>query len=196
MKLPRIPKAMPQVPTETQIRAMLDAAPATSWPLRDRCMAELLYCNLRVCEVAAMNLEDIAEDELLVHGKGKRERKAFLTPSARLALALYLPTRKELLHQRKLESNALFVNRRDCRRLTGRNLHRIIKAMAHAAGLPKNVSPIKLRAACATHLLNAGAPLSAVSQLLGHEKIVTTMHYVGAVSPKRMRESYDNVFKR
>lgn len=196
LKLPRIPKSMPRVPTEIQMHAIFDGAAATSWPPRDRSIAELLYCNLRVCEVAAMDLSDIQGNELLVHGKGKRERKAFLALSAKEALTKYLPTREVLLQHRGVESNALFVNQRSCKRVTVKSIHRIIRAMAHAAGLPKYVSPVKLRGACATHMLNNGAPLSAVSQLLGHEKIATTMHYVGAVSPKRMRESYDNVFKR
>jgi site-specific recombinase XerD len=196
LKLPRIPKIMPQTPSEIQMHAILDGAPTTAWPLRDRCIAEILYCNLRVCEVAAIDLGDIVGGDLLVHGKGKRERKAFLTASAKVAVDLYLPTRESFLRRREVESNALFVNQRDCRRITGKSIHRIIKAMAHGAGLPKYVSPVKLRAACATHLLNHGAPFTAVSQLLGHETIATTMHYVGAVSPKRMRESYDNAFKR
>jgi len=195
-RLPRIPKTMPEVPTTTQMDAMLDAAAATGWPLRDRCIAELLYCNLRVYEVAAINLEDVNGDDLLVHGKGKRERKGFLTPSAKTALSLYLPDRERFLRRRGIESDALFVNRRDCRRITVKSVHRIVKGMAYSAGLPQYVSPVKLRAACATHLLNNGAPLSTVSQLLGHERIATTMHYVGAVSPRRMRESYDQTFKR
>jgi integrase/recombinase XerC len=194
--LPRIPKTMPEVPTEAQMQVMLDTAPATGWPSRDRCIAELLYCNLRVCEVTAINLEDITGDDLLVHGKGKRERKAFFTPSAKIALSLYLPDRERFLGRRGIESEVLFVNQRNCRRITVKSVHRIIKGMAYSAGLPKYVSPVKLRAACATHLLDNGAALSAVSQLLGHERIATTMHYVGAVSPRRMRESYDQTFKR
>lgn len=196
LKLPRMLKTMPEVPTEIQMRAMLDGAPSTSWPLRDRCMAELLYCNLRVCEAAAIDLGDIVASDLLVHGKGKRERNAFLTLSAKVALDAYLREREAFLRSRKVESNALFVNRRDCQRISVKSIHRIIKAMGHVAGLPEHLSPVKLRAACATHMLNHGAPLSAVSQLLGHENISTTMHYVGAVSPKRMRESYDHAFKR
>jgi integrase/recombinase XerC len=196
LKMPHLPKTLPQVPTETAMRGMLEGECPTSWPLRDRCIAELLYCSLRVCEVVAIELGDILDDELQVKGDGRRERKIFLTPSALEAIAEYLPTRGALLERRHMENNALFVNQRDCGRLTVKSVHRIIKAIAHAKGLPKYVSPVKLRGAYATHMLDRGAPLSAVSQLLGHENLSTIMHYVGAVSPKRMRESYDKAFKR
>jgi len=196
LKSSRIPRTIPKVPTSKEMEVMLDGALPTSWPERDHCITELLYCNLRVCELVTIELEDIAADELLVKGKGRRERKAFLTLSAREALAEYLPHRVTLLRKHGVQTNALFVNRRDGHRLTVRSVHRIVKAIAHAKGLPKYISPVKLRGACATHMLDGGAPLSAVSQLLGHEKLTTTMHYVGAVSPKRMRESYDRAFKR
>jgi integrase/recombinase XerC len=195
LKLPRLPKRLPQVPSEAQVQAMLDSPPATSWPERDQCIAQFFYCSPRVFEVAAINMEDISGDKLRVHGKGRRERIAFLTPAAKAALSAYLPAREVLLRKQGNEISALFVNRRG-QRITVKSIHRIVKALAHAAGLPEYVSPVKLRAACATHSLSRGAPLSAVSQLLGHEKITSTMYYVGAVSPKRMRESYDNAFKR
>ncbi len=196
LKVPRRPKTMPRVPTDKEMEGMLDGECPTSWPLRDRCIAELLYCNLRVCEVVAINLEDISADELLVKGKGRRERKVFLTPNTREAIAAYLPSRAAFLQRHGVENTALLVNQRDGQRLTVKSVHRIIKAIAYAKGLPKYISPVKLRGAYATHMLERGAPLSAVSQLLGHEKLSTTMHYIGAVSPKRMRESYDRAFKR
>lgn len=196
IKSSRVPRTMPTVPTTKEMAAMLDGPCPTSWPERDRCIVELLYCNLRVCEVVALNLEDMAADEFSLRGKGRRERKAFLTPSAREALSKYLPSRATFLQERGVEIHALFVNLRNGQRITGKSVHRIVKAIAYAKGLPKYISPVKLRGACATHMLDGGAPLSAVSQLLGHEKLTTTMHYVGAVSPKRMRESYDQAFKR
>lgn len=196
LKSSRIPRTMPKVPTVKEMEAMLDGACPASWPERDRCIAELLYCNLRVCEVIAIELEDIAADELLVKGKGRRERKAFLTPTAREAIVEYLPSRATFLRNIGVQTNALFVNQRKGHRLTVKSVHRIVKAIAHAKGLPKYISPVKLRGACATHMLDGGAPLSAVSQLLGHAKLTTTMHYIGTVSPQRMRESYDRAFKR
>jgi len=187
---------MPKVPTAKEMEVMLDGALPTSWPERDRCIAELLYCNLRPSEVVSIDLDNIATDKLLVKGKGRRERDAFLTPSASEALSEYLPPRATLLRKLGVQTNALFVNQRDGHRLTVRSVHRIVKAIAHTKGLPKYISPIKVRGACATHMLDGGAPLSAVSQLLGHTHLTTTMHYVGTVSPKRMRESYDGAFKR
>lgn len=129
-------------------------------------------------------------------GKGRRERTIFLTESALAAIARYIPTRDAILRGRHAQSMALFINARSGHALTTRSIHRIVKLMAHSRGLPPTVSPIKLRGAYATHMLSRGAPLSAISQLLGHENLSTTMHYVGAVSPKRMRESYDRAFKR
>ena len=157
LKSSRVPRTMPKVPTAKEMQCMLDGACPTSWPERDRCMAEVLYCNLRVCEVVAIELEDIAADELLVKGKGRRERKAFLTLSAIEALSEYLPPRATLLRKLGVQTSALFVNRRDGHRLTGKSVHRIVKAIAHAKGLPKYISPVKLRGACATHMLNGGA---------------------------------------
>jgi len=196
LKSSRVPKTMPKVPTAPEVAAMLDGDCPTSWPERDRCLPEILYCNLRECEVVALNLEDVANDKFPVRGKGRREREAFLTPTARKALLKYLPLRATFLQCCGVETKALFVNHRDGQRLTVKTVYRIVKAIAHAKGLPKYISPVKLRGACATHMLDNGASLSAVSQLLGHEKLTTTMHYVGAVSPQRMRESYDRAFKR
>ncbi|MGO9947488.1 MAG: tyrosine-type recombinase/integrase [Steroidobacteraceae bacterium] len=176
LKSSRVPRTMPTVPTTKEMEAMLDGPCPTSWPERDRCTVELLYCNLRVCEVVALNLEDMAADEFPLRGKGRRERKAFLTPSARDALSQYLPSRAALLRKRGVETHALFVNLRNGQRITVKSVHRIVKAIAYAKGLPKYISPVKLRGACATHMLDGGAPLSAVSQLLGHEKLTTTMH--------------------
>lgn len=196
LKMPRIPKTIPKVPTAEELNGMLDGGCPTSWPERDRCAVELLYCNLRVCELVAIEIEDVSSDVLLVKGKGKRERKVFLTSAGRKAIAEYLPSRDMLLQARGVETDALLINQKTGQGLTVRSVHRIVKALAHAKGLPKYISPVKLRGAYATHLLDRGAPLSAVSQLLGHEKLTTTMHYVGGVNWKRMRESYDRTFKR
>jgi site-specific recombinase XerD len=91
LKSSRIPRTIPKVPTAKEMEAMLDGACPTSWPERDRCITELLYCNLRPCEVVSIELDNIAADKLLVKGKGRRERDAFLTPSASEALSEYLP---------------------------------------------------------------------------------------------------------
>jgi integrase/recombinase XerC len=196
MKLPRIPKTIPKVPTAEEVNTMLEGGCPTSWPERDRCAVELLYCNLRVCELVRLEIADIDADVLLVKGKGRRERKVFLTPAARKAIADYLPSRKLLLKARDIETDALMVNQKTGQELTVRSVGRIVKALAHAKGLPNYISPVKLRGAYTTHMLDGGAPLSAVRQLLGHENLSTTMHYVGGVNWKRMREAYDRTFKR
>ncbi len=197
LKMPRIPKTIPKVPTAEEVNSMLDGGCPTSWPERDRCAVELLYCDLRVCELVAIDLRDrVSADQLLVKGKGKRERTIFLTPTAQKAIAEYLPSRRLLLEVRGVETEALLINQKTAQRLTVRSVWRIVKALAHAKGLPQYISPVKLRGAYATHMLDGGAPLSAVSQLLGHEDLSTTMRYVGGVNWNRMREAYDRTFKR
>jgi integrase/recombinase XerC len=197
LKMPRIPKTIPKVPTAAEVETMLDGGCPTSWPERDRCAVELLYCDLRVCELVAIDLRDrVSADQLLVKGKGKRERTIFLTPTAQKTIAEYLPSRRLLLEVRGVETEALLINQKTAQRLTVRSVWRIVKALAHAKGLPQYISPVKLRGAYATHMLDRGAPLSAVSQLLGHEDLSTTMRYVGGVNWNRMRESYDRTFKR
>jgi site-specific recombinase XerD len=195
LKLPRIPHTIPKVPTAEEVADLLSGECPASWPERNRCMVELLYCNLRVCELVAINLDDLTADTLLVKGKGKRERTAFLTPTALKAVTEYLPSRHALLKETGIETNALLLSKRDGKRLTVRSVTRLVKIIGCAKGL-LNITPIKLRGAYATHMLEGGAPLSAVSRLLGHEKLETTMHYVGGVNWSRMRESYDRTFKR
>ena len=196
LKIPRVPRSIPQVPTAKEVSHMLEGGCPSSWPERDHCIIELLYCNLRVCELVALGTKDATEDMLLVRGKGKRERVVFLTPSAKKAVRDYLPSRSRLLKVCELETDALLVNKKTGERLTTRSVGRIVKAIAQAKGLPKHTSPVKLRKAYTTHMLDGGAPLTAVSQLLGHENLATTMRYVGGVNWKRMRESYDRTFKR
>jgi site-specific recombinase XerD len=193
LKPPRIPNTIPKVPTAEEVNSLLEGGCPTNWPERDLCMMELLYCNLRVCELVRLDIADITGDTLLLKGKGKRERTVFLTPSAQKAVAEYLPSRRLLLGMR--ETAALVVNRRG-ERMAVRSVGRLLKVVVHAKGLPGYISPVKLRAAYATHMLDGGAPFSAVRQLLGHENLSTTMHYVGDVNWKRMRESYDRTFKR
>jgi integrase/recombinase XerC len=195
IKPPRIPKTIPKVPTAEEVQSLLEGGCPTNWPERDLCMMELLYCNLRVCELVRLDIADITGDTLLLKGKGKRERIVFLTPPAQKAVAEYLPSRRLLLGTRGVETAALVVNRRG-ERIDVRSVGRILKVLVHAKGLPGYISPVKLRGAYATHLLDGGAPSSAVRQLLGHENLTTTMSYVGNVNWKRMRESYDRAFKR
>jgi integrase/recombinase XerC len=194
---PRRHHTIPYAPTAEQMNTLLDGGCPTSWPERDRVVVELLYCNLRVSEVAEVELADlVAADEVVVKGKGRKERKVPLTAAAQQALAQYLPRRRRFLKKIRRKTDALFVNLTNGGRLTTRSMGRIVKAIARAKGLPEKITPHRLRAACATHMLDKDAPMSAVSQLLGHAKAETTMRYCGGISPRRMREAYDRAFQR
>lgn len=192
---PRMPSTLPQALTVEQVKTLLDGACPTSWPERDRVALELLYCDLRVSELVALDLVDrVAKDEIIAKGKGRKERKIPIGEFAQEAIAKYLPTRKRLLARLHLSTPALLINRRG-ERLTVRSVGRIVKTAALAKGLPP-IHPHQLRTACTTHELKAGAPLSVVSRLLGHAKLGTTMAYAGGSGWERARKAYDRTFNR
>src|ERR1035437_2396464 len=163
---------------------------------RDRVILELLYgCGLRVSELVGINLDDFRdEDVLLVRGKGKKERQVIVGEYARAALKAWLQVRQNLLRRTRLKTSALLFSvglRRSAQRLDARSVRRIIKAVAEARGLdPEKWHPHLLRHAMATHMCDRGAPLQAVSQLLGHTKLSTTMVYT-RVSVGRMMRTYN-----
>lgn len=145
--------------------------------LRDIALAELLYgAGLRISEALNLNLEHVSpQDEAVrVLGKGKKERLAPLGSAARQALAAYLQLRP-LLDDTGREQ-AIFLGARG-KRLQRRQASRIVSELAREAGLPQNVSPHMLRHSFATHLLQAGADLRCVQELLGHARLSTTQRY-------------------
>jgi len=143
---------------------------------RDLCLAEILYgSGLRISEALALDVGRLsAESESLrVLGKGGKERLAPLTDSARTALAAWLELRPALA---PAGERALFVGVRGAR-LNRREAQRIIEALCRRAGLPQAVSPHGLRHSFATHLLEAGADLRSVQELMGHARLTTTQRY-------------------
>ena len=144
--------------------------------LRDVCLAEVLYgSGLRISEALDLDAGRITGDTeaLRVLGKGGKERLAPLTDTAREALAAWLEARSQLA---KPGERALFVGKRG-KRLNRREAQRIIEALCRRAGLPQPVSPHGLRHSFATHLLEAGADLRSVQELLGHSRLTTTQRY-------------------
>src|SRR5215472_9490897 len=136
---PKLPKKLPRVPTIEEMNSVLDGKmPETaSFPERDRLMLELLYgCGIRNSELVGINLDDIrmANEAILIRGKGKKERYVPFGDSARAALTAYLPTRQALLAETRKNSNALLINQRGGR-LTTRSVGRIIKKIAVSKGL-------------------------------------------------------------
>jgi integrase/recombinase XerC len=205
---PRLPKKLPRVPTIEEMNSVLDGKmpEVASFPERDRLMFELLYgCGIRNSELVGINLDDISlsNEAILIRGKGKKERYVPFGGSALAALSVYLPWRQQLLAGLKSnfsaksmtgKDGALLVNRRGGR-LTTRSVGRIVKRIAVAKGLSPEVHPHTLRHAFGTHMLEEGADLRAIQELLGHERLATTQRYT-QLSVKQVMNVYDQTHPR
>jgi len=196
---PKLPKKLPRVPTIEEMNTVLDGPmpEVAAFPERDRLMFELLYgCGIRNSELIGINLDDIrlSNEAILIRGKGKKERYVPFGDSVKSALAVYLPLRLQVLAERKKATNALLINRRGGR-LTTRSAGRIIKKIAIAKGLPPDVHPHTLRHAFGTHMLEEGADLRAIQEMLGHERLSTTQRYT-QLSMKHVLEVYDQTHPR
>ena len=196
---PKLPKKLPRVPTIEEMNSVLDGSmPETAaFPERDRLMMELLYgCGIRNSELTGINLDDVrlSAEAVLIRGKGKKERNVPFGDSVKNALAAYLPARQALLAETRKNSSALLINQRGGR-LTTRSVGRIIKQIAVAKGLSPDVHPHTLRHAFGTHMLEEGADLRAIQELLGHERLATTQRYT-QLSMKQVLQVYDRTHPR
>lgn len=196
---PRLPKKLPRVPTIEEVNTVLDGKmpEVAAFPERDRLLLELLYgCGIRNSELVGISLDDIrmSAEAILIRGKGKKERYVPFGGSVRAALAVYLPWRHGLLATLKRTTPALLVNQRGGR-LTTRSVGRIVKRIAVAKGLSPDVHPHTLRHAFGTHMLEEGADLRAIQELLGHERLATTQRYT-QLSVKHMMDVYDRTHPR
>jgi integrase/recombinase XerC len=196
---PRLAKKLPRVPTIEEMNSVLDAKmpEQAAFPERDRLMLELLYgCGIRNSELVGINVDDIRGSAaiILIRGKGKKERYVPFGESANAALATYLPWRQRLLISLKKTTSALLLNQRGGR-LTTRSVGRIVKRIAVARGLSPDVHPHTLRHAFGTHLLEEGADLRAIQELLGHERLATTQRYT-QLSVKHVMNVYDQTHPR
>src|SRR5581483_8267 len=191
---PKLPKKLPRVPTLEEMNSVLDGAmPETAaFPERDRLMLELLYgCGIRNSELVGINVDDVrlSAEAILIRGKGKKERYVPFGESVAEALAAYVPARQKILAERKKSTPALLINTRGGR-LTTRSVGRIIKKIAVATGLSPDVHPHTLRHAFGTHMLEEGADLRAIQEMLGHERLSTTQRYT-QLSMKHVVDVYD-----
>jgi integrase/recombinase XerC len=196
---PKLPQKLPRVPTIEEMNSVIDGEmpEVATFPARDRLILELLYgCGIRNSELTGINLEDIrlSAEAILIRGKGKKERYVPFGDSVKRALAAYLPERHQVLEQNRKHSVALLNNRRGGR-LTTRSVGRIIKKIAVAKGLSPDVHPHTLRHAFGTHMLEEGADLRAIQELLGHERLATTQRYT-QLSMKQMLQVYDQTHPR
>jgi integrase/recombinase XerC len=188
---PRIPKRLPQYLTVAEVEALL-AVPDTSTPLglRDRAIIEVLYAaGLRVSELASLDMTDVdlVQGHVRVVGKGSKERIGLLGRPAVRAVRTYLEAGRPALLG-KQPTDALWLNHRGGR-LTVRGVALMLSKTGERAGIRTHVSPHVLRHSFATHLLDGGADLRVVQELLGHANLATTQIYTH-VSQSRAREVY------
>lgn len=196
---PRLPKKLPRVPTVEEMNTVLDSGmpECAAFPERDQLIFELLYgCGMRNSELTGLNLDDIRwqNEAILVRGKGKKERYVPFGESAIAALNDYMPARQKLLSETKKSTTALLINHRGGR-LTTRSVGRIVKRIAIARGLPPDVHPHTLRHAFGAHMLEEGADLRAIQEMLGHERLSTTQRYT-QLSVQHVMEVYDRTHPR
>lgn len=196
---PRRDRKLPRFLEEEDVRRLLEDGPADGFgALRDRALLEVLYGGgLRVSEAVGLDLGDLdlAEGTARVRGKGGKERLAPLGSEAARALAAYLPERAARLEAAgRVGEGALFLNKNGGR-LDVRSVRRLLRRRADAAGIRARVTPHTLRHSFATHLLNRGADLRAVQELLGHEDLATTQIYTH-VTVHRLKEVYDRTHPR
>ena len=196
---PKLAKKLPRVPTMEEMNSVLDGAmpEAASFPERDRLMLELLYgCGIRNSELVGIDLDDIrvSAEAILIRGKGKKERYVPFGEAVTSALAAYLPARQVTLAESRKSTPALLINQRGGR-LTTRSVGRIIKKVAVAKGLSPDVHPHTLRHAFGTHMLEEGADLRAIQEMLGHERLSTTQRYT-QLSMKHLLSVYDQTHPR
>ena len=177
---PRVGRKLPDVLSIEEIDAMIDAIDMSKFEgVRNRAIIETLYgCGLRVSELVNLEISRIYADEqyVIVRGKGDKERLVPMAPATIDAINDYMAMRADI-QLRPGENNILFVSRRGAR-LTRMMVYYIVSRLAKAAGISKEISPHTMRHSFATHLLEGGANLRAIQQMLGHESISTTEVYL------------------
>ncbi len=176
------------------VAASVEAAEFAS--ARDRAMIEVIYsAGMRISEAVGLNYGDVDLNEGIarLRGKGKKERLGILGGSAVTAVRAYFPFRRAMGANRE-PGSPLFVNRFG-ERLTARSFQRNLKHYLAEAGLPPDFSPHKLRHSFATHMLDAGADLRSIQEMLGHANLSTTQIYTH-VSSARMKQVYQDAHPR
>lgn len=181
LETPRNARHLPEVLSVDEIDAMVDAIDMSAPEgLRNRAIIETLYgCGLRVSELTSLRISHIfpAEGYMRIVGKGSKERLVPISPVALDLISQYIRTDRANVTVKRGDADTLFLNRRGSR-LSRVMVFYIVKQLAALAGIRKNVSPHTLRHSFATHLLEGGANLRAIQQMLGHESISTTEIYI------------------
>lgn len=189
---PKVPKRLPKFLTIDEVTALLGGPHNDDvLSLRDKAMMEVMYASgLRVSELVGLDVEhvNLAEGILKVMGKGRKERIVPVGSKAQTALGNYL-ARREDLTDKEHATNAVFLNRQG-QRITPRSVERMVQKYLLSSGIQKEVTPHVLRHSFATHMLNAGADLRGIQELLGHSSLSTTQKYTH-VSVDKLMDVYE-----
>jgi len=191
---PKAPQHLPRFLSEAEIVALLESPGDDDEGIRDRAVLELLYATgLRAGEITTLNVESIDPDACTVRvlGKGRKERIVPFGEAAGRCLAMYLAVREEW---RRTSTQALFLTPTG-KRLSTDGLRKLLAARLRDASINKQVTPHAIRHSFATHLLNAGADLRAIQELLGHASLGTTQRYTH-VSTAQLKAIYDRAHPR
>ncbi|UCR90526.1 site-specific tyrosine recombinase XerD [Mycetocola spongiae] len=194
---PKLPSRLPKALRIDQVEALLEACSGDDpQSLRDRALLELLYATgARVSEAVDLNVDDVVDGDIVrLLGKGNRERIVPVGSYARRALDAYLVRARPLFSGRGAATPALFLGARGAR-VSRQNAWLIIRRAAERAGLGEEVSPHTLRHSFATHLMQGGADVRVVQELLGHSSVATTQIYT-RVTAESLREIYSEAHPR
>jgi integrase/recombinase XerD len=201
---PRVPQGIPKALSESEVESLLGAVNGdTANALRDRSIVESLYATgVRISELVGLDRRDLDLEDGLVRvlGKGSKERIVPVGRSARDALTVYLAqgrpelVRKSRRSRSRADAEAVFLNARGGR-LSRQSCWKIVRGAGERAGLGGRLSPHVLRHSCATHMLDHGADIRVVQELLGHASLSTTQVYT-KVSPERLRAVYEAAHPR
>ena len=190
IELPKIRKSLPSVLTEEEVSKLLSFSPKNSYEYRNKAILELLYASgLRVSELIHLTFSDIDLEASMirVYGKGKKERLIPIGEYATMALKIYIENHRSFLIKKE-RSDYLFLNNHG-KMITRQGVFKMLKQLAKEMKIQVNFSPHTLRHSFATHLLNHGADLRSIQELLGHSDISTTQIYTHVTSEK-MKEDY------
>ncbi|HEV58148.1 MAG TPA: tyrosine recombinase XerC [Phycisphaerales bacterium] len=199
VKTPRQDKKLPRYLEYTEVQRLLNTPPSDTWlGARDRAILETLYSTgMRVSEIVALNMDDVdfLGEVIHIRGKGKKERISPIGSSALQAIQRYIELRnRRMQHDSHFDGKVLFANKHG-KRLSTRSVRRKMDKYLRQAGLDPAISPHTLRHSFATHMLNNGADLRSVQELLGHQSLSTTQIYTHVTTAK-MKEVYDQAHPR
>ncbi len=199
IRTPKQEKKLPKFLEYEQIQKLLNTPPAETWlGSRDRAMMEVMYSTgVRVSELVGLNLDDVdfLSEVIHIRGKGKKERICPIGSRALQAIQNYLEFRnKRMESDANFDTRVLFANKHG-KRLSTRSVRRKMDKYLLEAGLDPDISPHTLRHSFATHMLNNGADLRSVQELLGHQSLSTTQIYTH-VTTHHMKEQYQNAHPR